>query len=198
MSLAPLQTLYRIRESVSYAGVYLSTQGRQAFLTAMEASHGRNLRRFLARRAGARHAEVPDLVQEVFLRLLRVEDHEAIRNPQAYLYTIASHVLYQHSLRHATSTEVTRLADVFPQRETADELDPEVLLEAEQRFETLARALEAYSPRAYLTLILHRCDGIPLRDIAPRLGVSYTMVKRYLAQGLSFCQRALDESERGT
>lgn len=173
---------------------HLSTQARQAFLTAMEASHGRNLRRFLARRAGARDAEVPDLVQEVFLRLLRVEDHEAIRNPQAYLYTIASHVLYQHALRHAQSS--TRLADVFPPRESADELDPEILLEAEQRFEALARALEAHSPRAYTTLILHRCDGIPLRDIAPRLGVSYTMVKRYLAQALSFCERALDDSER--
>lgn len=173
----------------------MSTQARQAFLTAMEASHGRNLRRFLERRAGARRGEAPDLVQEVFLRLLRVEDHEAIRNPQAYLYTIANHVLHQHALRHAHSTEVARLSDVFPQREMADELDPEILLETEQRFEALAKALEAWSPRAYTTLILHRCDGIPLRDIAPRLGVSYTMVKRYLAQALSFCQRALDDSE---
>ena len=162
----------------------------------MEKSHGRRLHRFLARRAGARRGEVPDLVQEVFLRLLRVEDHEAIRNPQAYLYTIASHVLHQHALRHAASTEVTRLADVFPERESADELDPQILLETEQRFEALGKALEAWSPRAYTTLILHRCDGIPLRDIAPRLGVSYTMVKRYLAQALSFCQRNLDETAR--
>lgn len=164
----------------------------------MERSHGRSLRRFLARRAGARRGEVPDLVQEVFLRLLRVEDHEAIRNPQAYLYTIANHVLHQHALRHAATSQPPRFADVFPGIELADELDPEILLEAEQRFEALGKALEAYSPRAYLTLVLHRCDGVPLRDIAPRLGVSYTMVKRYLAQALSFCQRALDESESST
>jgi RNA polymerase sigma factor (sigma-70 family) len=74
-------------------------------------------------------------------------------------------------------------------------VDPELELETEQRFEALGRALEQHSPRAYTTMILHRCDGVPLKEIAERLGVSYTMVKRYLAQGLAFCQRTLDEAE---
>jgi DNA-directed RNA polymerase specialized sigma24 family protein len=63
----------------------LSTDAREAFLTAMERSHGRSLHRFLSRRMGARRAEAPDLVQEVYLRLLRLDDIDAIRNPQAYL-----------------------------------------------------------------------------------------------------------------
>jgi RNA polymerase sigma-70 factor (ECF subfamily) len=161
----------------------------------MERNHGRRLQRFLARRMRAGRAEAPDLVQEVFLRLLRVEDHEAIRNPQAYLYTIANHVLHQHALRNAAASEVTRFADVLSEVQSAEEADPEALLESEQRIETIGSALEAHSPRAYATLILHRCDGIPLKEIAPRLGVSYTMVKRYLAQALSFCQHMLDEME---
>lgn len=174
----------------------MSTDARRAFLTAMEKSHGRLLRRFLARRLSHRRAEVPDLVQEVFLRLLRVEDHEAIRNPQAYLYTIAKHVLHQQALKDAAASEVTRFADVLGPLRSDEETDPEVLLETEQHFEAVARALEERNPRAYTTLVLHRCDGIPLKEIAPRLGVSYTMVKRYLAQALSLCQRMLDEMER--
>jgi RNA polymerase sigma factor (sigma-70 family) len=173
----------------------LSTDARRAFLTAMERSHGRQLHRFLSRRLRGGGAEAPDLVQEVFLRLLRVEDHEAIRNPQAYLYTIANHVLHQHTLKNAHVTEATRFPDVLGALEADDESDPEVLLETEQRFEAIGRALEQHSPRAYATLIIHRCDGIPLKEIAPRLGCSYTMVKRYLAQALSFCQRMLDEME---
>jgi hypothetical protein len=47
--------------------------------------------------------------QEVYLRLLRVEDHETIRNPQAYLYTIANHVLYQHTLRNAEVKNIARV-----------------------------------------------------------------------------------------
>jgi len=174
----------------------LSLEAKRAFLTSIERSHGRRLHRFLARRSGARRGEVPDLVQEVFLRLLRVEDHEAIRNPQAYLYTIANHVLHQHALRDAAAaSQVTRFADLLTNLHAGETEDPEALIEMEQRFEALGRALEKHSPRAYATLVLHRCDGIPLKEIAPRLGVSYTMVKRYLAQALSFCQRSLDEAE---
>jgi RNA polymerase sigma factor (sigma-70 family) len=176
----------------------LSTDARRAFLTAMEKSHGRRLHRFLSHRLSRGRAEVPDLVQEVFLRLLRVENHEAIRNPQAYLYTIANHVLHQHTLRTAAALEVTRFADIVGSLHPSDEVDPEAELEMEQRFEAIGKALEAHSARAYTTLILHRCDGIPLKEIAPRLGVSYTMAKRYLAQGLAFCQRMLDEMESRT
>jgi RNA polymerase sigma factor (sigma-70 family) len=168
----------------------LSTDAKHAFVTAMEQRHGRRIRRFLSRRLGRNCSEAPDLAQEVYLRLLRVEDCEAIRNPQAYLYTIANHVLYQHALRNTAESQAVNLTDIEQK-----DAGPELQLEMEQRLEALGQALEAYSPRAYTTLILHRCDGIPLRQIATRLGVSYSMVKRYLAQALVFCQRVLDEME---
>jgi len=173
----------------------LSADTRRAFLTAMEKSYGRRLHQFLSRRMRAERSDVPDLVQEVFLRLLRVEDHEAIRNPQAYLYTIANHVLHQHALKNARNSEAARFTEVLADQLAEEDVDPQTLIETEQRFDALGKALQAYSPRAYTTLILHRCDGVPLRQIAVELNVSYTMVKRYLAQALSFCQRILDEME---
>jgi len=57
-------------------------------------------------------ADVPDLIQEVFLRLLRVPDRETIRNPQAYLYTIAGHVLHQYTLARALVAEPIDPADI--------------------------------------------------------------------------------------
>jgi len=59
----------------------------------------------------------------------------------------------------------------------------------------LVRDLERDAPRAYATLVLHRYHGLELKEIAPRLGVSYNMVKRYLAQALTFCQQRLAERE---
>lgn len=129
------------------------------------------------------------------MRLLRIERHDAIRNPQAYLYTIASHVLHQHALRETVTSEVVRFADVIRDLPESDEIDPAFEVETEQYFEALGRALEQHSPRAYTTLILHRCNGIPLKDISVQLGVSYTMVKRYLAQALTYCQQQLEEQE---
>ncbi len=144
---------------------------------------------------GARRAEAPDLVQEVYLRLLRLEDIDAIRNPQAYLYTIANHVLHQYTLKASQLAGVTLLKDALNVLEGGEETDPESWFALEQRFEALNTALSQHSPRAYATLILHRCEGIPLKEVAVRLGCSYTMVKRYLAQALTFCQRMLDDGE---
>lgn len=173
----------------------MSPESRAAFLTALQTSYGRGLRRFLASRMRDAAADVPDLVQEVFLRLLRLEDHEAIRNPQAYLYTIASHVLHQYMLRRVVSEETFESADLMAELPPVEDADPAVEVETEQRFEALGEALRQRSPRAYATLVMHRRDGIPLREIALRLGVSHSMVKRYLAIALSYCQQRLDEMD---
>jgi DNA-directed RNA polymerase specialized sigma24 family protein len=63
----------------------LATDPKQAFFTALEKSHGHKLRRYLAGRMRNAASDVPHLVQEVFLRLLRLDNHEAIRNFEAYL-----------------------------------------------------------------------------------------------------------------
>jgi RNA polymerase sigma factor (sigma-70 family) len=172
----------------------LTRESKNEFLASVEQAHGRRLRRFFSARM-RNAADVPDLVQEVFLRLLRIERHEAIRNPQAYLYTVASHVLHQYALRETATTEAIRFADVLRDLRLGDETDPALEVETEQSFEALGRALEQHSPRAYATLVLHRCHGVPLKDISVRLGVSYTMTKRYLAQALAYCQQQLQEQE---
>jgi RNA polymerase sigma-70 factor (ECF subfamily) len=173
----------------------LTIEQKQAFLAAMEKAHGRPLRRFLAVRMRHAAADVSDLVQEVYLRLLRIEDHEAIRNPQAYLYTVASHVLHQYTLRQSVTPESMDPADVIAELHSVPDTDPAMQAELEQRFEELGSALQQLSPRAYATLVMHRCDGVPLKEIAVRFGVSRTMVKRYLARALVFCQQRI-EAER--
>lgn len=172
----------------------MTTDPQRAFLADLEKTHGRRLRRFLSARVRI-GADVPDLVQEVFLRLLRVEHHEAIRNPQAYLYTVASHVLSQHTLRSAATSEVVRFSTVLAELRASADADPAAQIETEQLFEELGRDLERHAPRAYATLVLHRYHGLQLKEIAPKLGVSYNMVKRYLAQALAYCQQRLSERE---
>lgn len=168
----------------------MTTETKQAFLTTLERTYGSSLRRFLARRMRNAGADVADLVQEVFLRLLRIESHETIRNPQAYLYTVASHVLHQHLLRNAAAAEAFAASDA--ELDQVEE-DPAQQVELEQRFEALGQALQRQSPSAYATLLLHRCEGMPLKEIAGRLGVSESMVKRYLAKALSYCHQRLQE-----
>lgn len=162
----------------------------QAFVTDIATKHGRRLRRYLAARL-RNAADAPDLVQEVFLRLLRIERHESIRNPEAYVMTIAAHVLHQHTLRRATDPESLSAVDVLVDLQAAIESDPVTRLDAHTRLEELDRALERLPPNVHATFVLHRRDGMTLEEIAKILGVSRPMVKKYLAKAVFKCREQL-------
>jgi RNA polymerase sigma factor (sigma-70 family) len=174
----------------------VTQQSNRVFVTAMEQTHGRHLRRFLSSRMRGAAADVPDLVQEIYLRLLRIKDHEAIRNPQAYLYTVAGHVLHQYTLgRAATPEKMAPLQVVSELQATATAPDPADEVDFEQRLEKVSRALEAVSPRAYATLIMYRCEGLTLEQIGARLGVSSPMARKYLLRAIAFCDQHLEDME---
>jgi len=59
----------------------VGTPDNRSFVANVAALYGRRLRRFLSVRL-RNAADVPDLAQEVFLRLLRVEGYESIRSPK--------------------------------------------------------------------------------------------------------------------
>ena len=66
----------------------MPAKNAQTLIEGLVASHGDQLRRFLLSRV-RNIADVPDITQEVYLRMLRVSDVESIRSPEAYLFTVA-------------------------------------------------------------------------------------------------------------
>ena len=169
---------------------------KQDFLSSVERTYGQRLRRFLSARLRNAAADTTDLMQEVYLRLLRIDDHEAIRNPQAYLFTVASHVLHQHALRQAATLDAVGLIDDESRVHADSQTDPAAEVETEQTFTELGRSLQALSPKAYATLILSRCEGLPLEEIGKRLGVSRAQVKKYLARALLHVRKGLNEMDQ--
>ena len=71
------------------------------------------------------------------------------------------------------------------------------MVETEQAFEELGRSLQKLSPKAYATLILNRCEGLPLAQIGEQLGVSRDQVKKYLARALLHVRNGLAEMNGG-
>lgn len=161
-----------------------------SFTTAIEQAHGRQLRRFLSSRLRNATADVPDVFQEVFLRLLRIKDHAHIRNPQAYLYTVATHVLRQYSQQRSVRPEM--VDPLLERLHSATAPDPAEGLEIEERLEQIHRDLNRLSPRAYATLVMYRCEGMTLEEIGRRLGVSHVMVRKYLSRAVAYCEQQVE------
>ena len=161
---------------------------KRTFIADIARQHGSRLHRFLAARLSATDANVPDLVQEVYLRLLRISCHETIRSPQAYAFTVAFSVLHQHKLALAATPESTDIESLID-LESELESNPAVLAERRQIIERLDRALRDLPRNVHAAFVLHRRFGYTVEEIAIQLGVSHGMVKKYLARAMSHCQQ---------
>lgn len=173
----------------------MSKQTRQAFVTAVERAYGAGLRRFLSTRLRHAAADVPDIFQEIFMRLLRIKDHETIQNPQAYLFTVASHVLHQYALKRSMGPETMDPLALAAELQSTTAPDPADETDLRQQIADLGRALEKLSPRVYATLVMYRCEGMTLTEIGERLGVSHTMARKYLTRAIVFCDQYLEERD---
>jgi len=129
-----------------------------------------------------------ELAQEAFLRLLRIKDAEYIRQPEAYLFRIALNLAYEYNLKQKTS-----LIDPYAVlEEDAESLatphTTEELAELRERMERLEQALGTLPANVQAALVYHRRDGMTYNEIAERLGVSASMVKKYLQTALIRCR----------
>jgi RNA polymerase sigma factor (sigma-70 family) len=170
----------------------LPADDKKDFVAALVRDHGQRLRRYLAARLRNAAADVPDLAQEVYLRLLRMPHYENIQSPQAYLFTIAHHVLYEHRMGKSAMPEAVQMTDAVAEMESYVEEDPASQIDNRQRLEQIDRALKELSPRAYATFVLHRRFGFSLEEIAAHFGVSRPMVKKYLAKAVIHCRQRFD------
>jgi RNA polymerase sigma factor (sigma-70 family) len=164
----------------------------QTLVTSLVASHGRQLQRFLFARVG-NAADVADIVQEVYLRMLRVPNIESIRSPEAYLFTVAQHVVQQHTLRQSAVPPSVELTQMLNSPAATPDADPALAFVADQCLDRLQSALEELTPKARATFMLHRRDGLSFDEISEQLGISRPMVKKYLMKALLHLRQRLEQ-----
>ena len=132
------------------------------------------LRRFLVGTGAARIADVEDISQEVFLRLLRYESDEVIEHPQAYLQRVAANVAAEWALRarHRLKHDPRWLDALVAEGSAEDLLDRSALQQE------IKRALMTLSARERSVLKLHFEEGQRYNEIAAHLGLTLRTVRR--------------------
>jgi len=152
---------------------------------------GNELVRFIAKRLRS-VADARDLAHEAYVRLLRVKSRDQIRDPRAHLYRIAANVLYDFELkRRADAVGLTRWSEYhMADAQLSDrERDVERLLVGERIEEVLGQL----PPKCRAAVILYRRDGMTYEEVGARIGISSSMVKKYLARGLRHCREHLTD-----
>ena len=171
----------------------LSTEDKRLFVGELAAKQGDRLQQFLRRRV-RNAADIPDIIQEVFLRLLRVPSHETIRVPERYVLTIARHVAQQHKLQSAPTEGSVDLDEALSELRSASAVDPLLEVSAQQSLEELDEALHQMPSKVQATFLLYRRDGMSMDEIGARLGISRHMAKKYLVKALVQFRKRLKET----
>ena len=170
----------------------MPVKGLPTLMQQLASRQNEPLRRFL--RARVRNAaDIPDIIQEAFLRLLRVPNIDTIRAPDAYIFTIAYHVAQQHELRSAATHTVE--IDHFLDELVATDSDPQLQHDAQECVGMLDAALRELPLKIRCTFLFYRCDGLSMDEISQRLGISRATAKKYLAYALVHLRQRLKDMQ---
>lgn len=157
--------------------------------------YSKPLRGFFASRV-QNPADVDDLVQEVFVQLIRRSRGKPIEHVQQYLFQSAANVLRDHGRRQQARRDHAH----EPYDEDLDEaastrLSPERILLGRESIARVAAALEQLPERTHDVFFLRAVDRCKFADIARMLDVSKSTVEKDMIKALVHLDRVLGESD---
>ena len=151
--------------------------------------HEASLRGYL-RHSLKSFADVDDLVQECYARILRERGRSEVRSSRAFLFTVARNAVRDLLRRRAVS-------DAIPITETAAlnvlEECPNVVDFVSRREELaiLTEAIRALPERCRDVFLLRKIQGMSQKQIAAHLGITENTVETLVAKGARRCAEYL-------
>lgn len=161
-------------------------------LAALYRRHWDEVCGYVHRRFGPGPPEPEDVVQAAFLRLSARMEAGDVENPRAFLYRLVHNLVLEERRRLANHGRLE--AEATSMTSETDDRDPERVLSAKERRRLVLVAVATLEPRTRQILTMNRRDELPAAEIARRLGLSPTQVKRILTQAIAHC-RAVIQAE---
>jgi RNA polymerase sigma-70 factor (ECF subfamily) len=128
-------------------------------------------------------SDLPDLRQEVYVRVYQSALHSLPEKPRQFLIATARNLLIDR-VRHEQVVPIESAADLEELGVAMDAPGPERIVMARDELRRLQAALDRLSPRQREVVVLARIEGFSRGEIAQRLGITEVTVSSYLTQGL--------------
>jgi len=151
--------------------------------------HEAALMRFLTR-AWSNAADVPDLRQDIYVRVYEAAAKSRPQSPKSFLFATARHLITDR-LRRKRVVSIDTVGDLEALNVLIEEIGPERKLGAHQELRRMAQALDALPPRCRETVWMRRVFDIPQKVVADKLGISEKTVEKHLMKGVQLLAEAL-------
>jgi RNA polymerase sigma factor (sigma-70 family) len=159
-------------------------------------SHRANLVRFLAIRLGS-DADAQDAAQDAVFRLLQRRQVLQDQDLRALLYVTARNIAIDR-LRERGRSPINSNVDIADEAvQLADEsASPERIIAARQRLALIRTLLQELPPKCQHAFVSYKFDGLEYGEIAVRMGLTESMVRKYVLRALAHCTLRFDELEQ--
>ncbi|HDI4958939.1 TPA: sigma-70 family RNA polymerase sigma factor [Salmonella enterica] len=123
--------------------------------------------------------DADDIAQDTFLRVMGSDSLSTIRDPRSFLCTLAKRVMVDLFRRNALENAYLEMLALAPSPE-----ERESQLETLQLIDSMLDGLNGKTREAFL---LSQLDGLTYSEIALKLGISVSSVKKYMAKAIEHC-----------
>lgn len=156
--------------------------------------HRHELLRFLSQRISCTEA-AQDIFQETFIRYAGYGGKDRVENPRAFIFRIAANLAtdYMRSHRRHSGLGLEAAANDDIEEGEQSSLSAERTVMSQQQFEHLIAALDELSPKCREVFVLLKLKHCSYAEVEQRLGISQTMIFKYLTQAMRHCRRKIGD-----
>lgn len=177
-----------LRDVVPSFGDSLSVTASAIVLRAWFETHRSALYCYFLRHTRQR-SDAEDLVQDVFVRVSRMDGVAEIRDGEAFLFETAANLCKDWARRKRThSIQVDPTAEFFQISDR--EPDPERVLQAKVELRDVVKALDGLGEKTRRIFLLRRLEQVKCQEIATLFGISVKAVERHIAKALVHLSKA--------
>ena len=187
MGWTPLSTVRgKLERTAGPAGD--SGESRVAVIERLFREHNEALLRFLRGRVGSRN-EALEIAQEAYVRLLSLDQPGAVSYLRAFLFKTAANIAIDRRRRVRSYDRVTgeQLFSEFTENRT-----PEREVAAEQTLRRLESLIESMPAKCRAAFVMSQIQGLDAATIAAQLGITDSMVRKYIVRALLHCRQQMD------
>jgi len=146
------------------------------------------MRRFFQARLGPT-ADVEDLLQDLYLKVVGIDGTAEVREPRAYLYRLASNLMMDRwrsgrrsAARDAAWRNVAHVSG--PTEDLDDAPSAEAVVAGRERLARLMTALDKLPDKTRAIFRLHKFYDLSYAEVAQNLSVSKSTVEKHMMSAL--------------
>lgn len=127
-------------------------------------------------------SDIDDLCQDIYARIYEGAQQGIPKSARGYVFTVARNLLIDR-IRNAQIVPIDTIADLESLSIASDLPLPDQRVAARQELRRLQAALDRLPSRCREAVVLKKIQGLSVREVAERMGVSVKTVDRHLSEG---------------